>query len=112
MTRVMGNTPAVVRPTGEQQRIIDHDSGPALVFAVAGAGKTTTMVRRIERLVRERIFKPQRMLATSFSKATVNDLKKALSAFPHAATVQVKTLHGLAYQRHCHINLAATQASC
>lgn len=98
MTRVVGNTPAVVRPTDEQQQIINHDSGPALVFAVAGAGKTTTMVRRIERLVRERIFKPERILATSFSKATVNDLKKALSAFPHASTVQVKTLHGLAYQ--------------
>ena len=98
MTRIADNTPAVVRPTDEQQQIIDHDFGPALVFAVAGAGKTTTMVRRIERLVRERIFKPERMLATSFSKATVNDLKKALSAFPHASTVQVKTLHGLAYQ--------------
>jgi len=98
MTRVVGNTPVAVRPTDEQQRIVDHDSGPALVFAVAGAGKTTTMVRRIERLVRERIFKPERILATSFSKATVNDLKKALSAFPHAGTVHVKTLHGLAYQ--------------
>ncbi len=96
MTRVVGNIPAVVQPTNEQQQIIDHDLGPALVFAVAGAGKTTTMVRRIERLVRERVFKSERILATSFSKATVNDLKKALSAFPHASPVQVKTLHGLA----------------
>ncbi len=93
MTRV---TAAVV-PTDEQQKIIDHDHGPALVFAVAGAGKTTTMVRRVERLVRERVFRPERILATSFSKATVDDLKKALSAFPHAGTVHVKTLHGLAY---------------
>ena len=98
MTKVVGNTPAVIQPTDEQQKIIDHDLGPALVFAVAGAGKTTTMVRRIERLVRERIFKPERTLATSFSKATVNDLKKALAVFPHAGPVHVKTLHGLAYQ--------------
>jgi len=88
----------VVRLTGEQQSIVDHDLGPALVFAVAGAGKTTTMVRRIERLVRERVFKPERILATSFSKATVTDLKRALSTFPHANAVHVKTLHGLAYQ--------------
>lgn len=97
MANVVGNTPAAVRLTDEQQVIVDHDLGPALVFAVAGAGKTTTMVRRIERLVRERVFKPERTLATSFSKATVDDLKKALSAFPHAGAVHVKTLHGLAY---------------
>ncbi len=89
---------SLVKLTDEQQRIVDHDLGPALVFAVAGAGKTTTMVRRIERLVRERVFKPERILATSFSKATVTDLKRALSAFPHANAVHVKTLHGLAYQ--------------
>ena len=88
----------VVNLTGEQQSIVDHDLGPALVFAVAGAGKTTTMVRRIERLVRERVFKPERILATSFSRATVTDLKRALSTFPHAHAVHVKTLHGLAYQ--------------
>ena len=93
MTRVAG---AVV-PNDEQQKIIDHDHGPALVFAVAGAGKTTTMVRRVERLVRERVFHPERILATSFSKATVEDLKRALSAFPHASKVQVKTLHALGY---------------
>ena len=97
MSKVIGSAPATVQLTDEQQRIVEHDSGPALVFAVAGAGKTTTMVRRIERLVRERVFKPERILATSFSKATVTDLKKALAAFPHASTVQVKTLHGLAY---------------
>ena len=90
-------TGRLLRLTDEQQRIVDHDLGPALVFAVAGAGKTTTMVRRIERLVREGHFKPERVLATSFSRATVDDLKRALSAFPHARKVQVKTLHGLAY---------------
>jgi DNA helicase-2/ATP-dependent DNA helicase PcrA len=97
MTRAANGTPATIRLTDEQQKIVDHDLGPALVFAVAGAGKTTTMVRRIERLVRERVFKPERILATSFSKATVTDLKKALATFPHAGMVQVKTLHGLAY---------------
>ncbi len=98
MAKARGGAPAAVNLTDEQQSIVDHDMGPALVFAVAGAGKTTTMVRRIERLVRERVFKPERILATSFSKATVTDLQKALSAFPHASTVHVKTLHGLAYQ--------------
>lgn len=90
--------PKQVHLTEEQQLVVAHNEGPALVFAVAGAGKTTTMVRRIERLVREERFKAEHILATSFSKATVDDLKKALSVFPHARKVQVKTLHALAFQ--------------
>lgn len=87
-----------VRLTEEQERVVAHDRGPALVFAVAGSGKTTTMVRRIERLVREKVFRPERMLATSFGKANVDDLKKALKPYPHTAKVHVKTLHALAFQ--------------
>ncbi|MEZ0373380.1 MAG: UvrD-helicase domain-containing protein, partial [Candidatus Sericytochromatia bacterium] len=47
--------------TPEQSAIVAHDLGPALVFAVAGAGKTTAMVHRIERLVSEGIFAPKRI---------------------------------------------------
>jgi DNA helicase II / ATP-dependent DNA helicase PcrA len=46
--------------TPQQQAVVGHEDGPALVFAVAGAGKTTAMVHRIERLVRERRFAPKR----------------------------------------------------
>lgn len=84
--------------TDEQARVVAHDKGPALVFAVAGAGKTTTMVRRIERLVREKVFRSERILATSFGKSNVEDLKRALKPYPHTTKVQVKTLHALAYQ--------------
>ncbi len=86
------------RPTPEQQAIIDHNQGPALVFAVAGAGKTTTMVSRIERLVREGIFPAKSILATSFSNATVKDIAKALSKWEHCAEVRTMTLHSLGYR--------------
>lgn len=90
--------PSQVKLTEEQEAVVSHNYGPALVFAVAGAGKTTTMVRRIERLVREGIFKPERILATSFGKMNVDDLRKALSSYPHANKVSVQTLHALAYR--------------
>jgi DNA helicase-2/ATP-dependent DNA helicase PcrA len=67
-----------IQLTDEQQQVVNHNHGPALVFAVAGAGKTTAMVHRIARLSRERIFAPQRILATSFSRAAVQDIHKAL----------------------------------
>lgn len=57
-----------VNLTDEQQAIVAHNEGPALVFAVAGAGKTTALVHRLERLVREKVFDPRKILANTFSK--------------------------------------------
>lgn len=84
-----------LRLTDEQEAIVAHDHGPALVFAVAGAGKTTALVHRVERLVRQRIFDPRRILLTSFSRLAVADLKRALSAWPHCEAVRTSTLHAL-----------------
>ena len=86
-----------VRLTEQQQAIVAHDHGAALVFAVAGAGKTTAVVHRIERLVREGVCAPGRILATSFNKQATDELKAALSAWPHCARVQTKTLHAIGF---------------
>jgi DNA helicase-2/ATP-dependent DNA helicase PcrA len=83
--------------TDQQQAIVAHDHGPALVFAVAGAGKTTAVVHRIERLVREGVCVPGRILATSFNKQATDELKAALSNWPHCARVQTKTLHAIGF---------------
>ena len=83
--------------TDEQRAIVAHDRGPALVFAVAGAGKTTAMTYRIERLVRENVFPARALLATSFSKASVQDIKTALARWPHCAGVSVQTLHAVGW---------------
>lgn len=81
--------------TDQQQAVVDHDTGPALVFAVAGAGKTTAMVQRIGRLVTDGVFSAERILATSFGKTNQRDLRQALTRWPNCATVQVSTLHAL-----------------
>lgn len=82
-----------VELTEEQQAIVQHDTGPALVFAVAGAGKSTALVHRIERLVREGVASPRHILATSFSRASIGDLTRALARWPHCAQVKPATLH-------------------
>ena len=73
--------------TEEQAAIVAHDVGPALVFAVAGAGKTTAMVHRIERLVRERVFPAnngrgcvQSCKPRSSLNVTVHVMRRMLSA--------------------------------
>jgi DNA helicase-2/ATP-dependent DNA helicase PcrA len=65
------------------------------VFAVAGAGKTTAMVHRIERLVREGIHGPERILATSFGRSNVVDLQESLKRWPACNQVKPRTLHSL-----------------
>ena len=82
--------------THEQQQIVAHNKGPALVFAVAGSGKTTSMVHRIKRLVDEGVCAPNKILASSFSKASVVDIEKALSEIG-VRGVRVRTLHALGF---------------
>lgn len=81
-----------------QRSVVEHPGGPALVLAVAGAGKTTTMVARVAALVAGGV-PPQRILVTSFSRAAVSDVRAKLRA--RAATaldqVEVRTFHALAH---------------
>jgi DNA helicase II / ATP-dependent DNA helicase PcrA len=86
---------ASIQLTDQQQAVVEHNEGPALVFAVAGAGKTTAMVHRIERLVREHVFPAEQILATSFGRANVVDLKRTLAPWPYCRAVDIRTLHSL-----------------
>ncbi len=83
--------------TPQQQAIVDHDEGPAVVFAVAGSGKTTAMVHRIERLIRQEIFTPKDILATSFNKAANDSVIDRLKTWEHCSGVEVRTLHALGF---------------
>jgi DNA helicase-2/ATP-dependent DNA helicase PcrA len=53
--------------TPEQQAIIDHEKGHVLVRAVAGAGKTHTMVARIQKLINKGT-EPKHILVVQFNK--------------------------------------------
>ena len=83
--------------TSQQKAIVAHQKGPALVFAVAGSGTTTSMIHRIERLVQEKAHQPNKILATSFGKATVDDIKRDLHAIGIRG-VKTMTLHGLGFR--------------
>jgi superfamily I DNA/RNA helicase len=83
--------------TDQQQAIVAHTTGPALVIAVAGAGKTTAMVHRIAHLVRSGVFPAHQILATSFNRDANEQVRKALRRWPSCEAVRVQTLHGLGY---------------
>ena len=81
--------------TDEQKLVVHHDYGPALVFAVAGSGKTTCLVYRIERLVREGLFPPEKILVSSFNKMAVEEIHSKLRRWSYCQPVDVRTLHSL-----------------
>lgn len=85
-----------MRPTTEQQHIIEHVTGHSLVFAVAGSGKTTTMIQRILHLVRHAQVRPIRILACTFSREATRTIEERLAQHPETTGVKVCTLHALA----------------
>ncbi|MFB6249308.1 MAG: ATP-dependent helicase [Salinibacter sp.] len=82
--------------TEEQRAVVRHDGGPAAVLAVPGAGKTTAVVHRLRALVEEREVPPQRLLASSFNRATVQELSAALGGLGLHG-VETRTLHGIGH---------------
>jgi len=85
-----------MKATKEQQAVIDHEQGRAVVFAVAGSGKTTTVVKRINRLIGECGHNPKRILATTFSRFARNQLEHKLADEEFCEGVEVATLHAVA----------------
>ncbi|MCF6776846.1 ATP-dependent helicase [Thiotrichales bacterium 19X7-9] len=84
--------------TNEQKQVVAHQSGHAIVSAVAGSGKTQTMVLRIKHLIDQGI-KPETILVVMYNKSAQMDFQKRLTSVigSKANQVQVKTFHGLGY---------------
>lgn len=54
-------------PDDRQQEAIEHGVGPLLVIAGAGTGKTSVLVHRIARLIREGAAEPRQILALTYT---------------------------------------------
>ena len=86
------------RFTPHQRAVIDHLGAPAVVVAVAGAGKTTTLIERVRVLVSSQRVAPQQLLLLSFSRAAVANLRAQLSGDPSCSAITATTFHSLAYR--------------
>lgn len=84
------------RLTWEQKCIVGHDTGHALVKAVPGSGKTTTLVKRIERLVKTGT-DPRSILVLMYNKsAQENFTEKLKTALKSGVIPEIRTFHSLA----------------
>lgn len=83
--------------TAEQQLIVDHAHGHAKVSAVAGSGKTTTMVARVRHLLRQGVA-PRRIMVLMFNRSARDafHLSLAQALKPTGLTSpEVRTFHSL-----------------
>ena len=61
-----------------QRAVVEHESGNAAMYAVAGSGKTRSVVHRIANLVRKG-HNPERILATTFTKKAAGEMNERLA---------------------------------
>jgi len=83
-----------------EQAAAAQASGPLLVVAGPGAGKTRTLTHRLAHLVGERGAAPERCLAITFTRRACQELAERLTALAPAAAehITVATFHGLGLQ--------------
>ena len=57
----------------EQKKAIEHKTGPLLIIAGAGTGKTTVITERIKYLIKQKLAKPEEILALTFTEKGATD---------------------------------------
>jgi DNA helicase-2/ATP-dependent DNA helicase PcrA len=84
--------------TGTHRDIAANPARVLHVLAGPGTGKTLAMMRRIARLLQDRVT-PDHILAVSFTRTAARDLREQLSGLgvPEADDVRAATLHSLCF---------------
>lgn len=72
-----------------------HGTGPLLVLAGAGSGKTSTMTYRIAHLIAERGVPGNTILGLSFTNKAARELKERVSKLTGKSNVLISTFHSL-----------------
>ncbi len=92
------NAPKKITPNTKQKEAIDTITGPVMLLAGPGTGKTFTLIERIKSMLNKGI-KPSEILCLTFSEAASSEMKTRLvkamgENAASAMTVCVSTYHG------------------
>ena len=79
----------------EQVEAIKHGSGPLLIIAGAGTGKTTVITGRIKHLILSKKVKPAEVLALTFTEKAAREMEERVDvALPYGYTqMWISTFH-------------------
>ncbi len=82
-----------------QRAVVGHESGPLLVLAGPGTGKTTTIVETVVDRVERRGVDPERVLVLTFSRKAAGELRERITARMRRTTRTplALTFHSYAY---------------
>jgi DNA helicase II / ATP-dependent DNA helicase PcrA len=102
LPKAAAETPASEAPTGldpSQRAAAEAETGPLLVDAGPGTGKTRTLTARILHLIRERAVPPEQILALTFSNRAAEEMSDRLftAIGATAQRVWVGTFHAFGF---------------
>jgi len=80
-----------------QRQAVEHGSGPLLIVAGAGTGKTTVLINRLLHLIMSGQAKPDQILLTTFTDKAAGEMEeRADRLLPYGYTdLWIQTFHGL-----------------
>jgi len=84
----------------EQESAVRHKTGPALIIAGPGTGKTRVLTQRIEFLIQECRVNTQNILAVTFTNKAAGEMRERLqkNLSPDALSeINIRTFHALGY---------------
>lgn len=82
-----------------QAEAVAHKEGPCMVLAGPGSGKTLTIAKRIEYLIRKYKVRPEEILVITFTKYAAKEMKERTRRLlgEEAQPVTFGTFHGIYY---------------
>ncbi|MCX6785365.1 MAG: UvrD-helicase domain-containing protein [Candidatus Komeilibacteria bacterium] len=82
----------------EQKKAVEHESGPLLIVAGAGTGKTTVICERINWLITKKNLEPNQILGLTFTEKAAAEMEERVDkALPYGYTdLWLSTFHGFA----------------
>jgi len=89
----------ILQADERQREAIEHVTGPMLVVAGAGTGKTTVLTQRIARLIREGHAQPSEILAVTYTKNSAEEMRSRVKA--ELRGVDLSALHIGTFHEYC-----------
>ena len=82
-----------------QREAVSHHKGPCMVLAGPGSGKTLTIAKRIEYLIRQYKVRPEEILVITFTKYAAKEMKERFLSVmkTNVSAVTFGTFHGIYY---------------
>src|SRR3954469_6448086 len=96
-----GASSSKFQPDPQQREAIEHVTGPMLVVAGAGTGKTTVLVERVVNLVAEGHALPDEILAVTFTDNSARELRDRVEGrlgTEVAQAIQARTFHAYCFE--------------